>query len=180
MNVSLTAKQVVLKPQDLVLTLKLAVNTGRTLTFAKLGEELFMSASEVHAASRRAQLCKLLSRTNGLHPNNFALSEFIVHGVQYVFPPVVGTLTRGMATGHSIAALAAHFVHGDELPYVWPDPEGDTRGLAFQPLYASVPKAARHDERLYNVLALVDAIRGGQARDKELALSLLTNYVRNA
>lgn len=53
---------------------------------------------------------------------------------------------------------------------MWPDPEGDTRGNEFSPLYKSVPKAARKDMKLYELLALVDAVRDGRAREREIAI----------
>lgn len=40
--------------------------------------------------------------------------------------------------------------------------------MAFSPLYKSAPQAARRDEKLYELLALVDAIRG-RARERDLA-----------
>jgi len=43
------------------------------------------------------------------------------------------------------------------------------RGVAFAPLYPSVPAAALEDARLYELLALVDAIRDGRARERNLA-----------
>jgi len=38
------------------------------------------------------------------------------------------------------------------------------------PLYPSVPEAANKDEKLYELLALADALRVGRAREKELAI----------
>ena len=49
------------------------------------------------------------------------------------------------------------------------DPEGSIRGESFSPLYKSVPIAAKNDSKLYELLALVDAIRGGQTREREMA-----------
>jgi hypothetical protein len=60
-----------------------------------------------------------------------------------------------------------------EPPPVWPDANGDVRGESFAPLYKSVPVAARKDPKLYELLALVDAIRGGRARERELAKKLI-------
>jgi hypothetical protein len=37
------------------------------------------------------------------------------------------------------------------------------------------PQAARHDLQLYEYLVLVDAIRGGRAREKERATTELRN-----
>jgi hypothetical protein len=56
---------------------------------------------------------------------------------------------------------------------VWPDPEGEVRGEELRPLYRSAPGAARKDPALYELLALVDAIRGGRARERNLAVEEL-------
>jgi hypothetical protein len=37
-------------------------------------------------------------------------------------------------------------------------------------LYKTVPKAAVRDQKLYEMLVLVDAIRDGRARESELAI----------
>jgi len=52
---------------------------------------------------------------------------------------------------------------------VWPYAEGAIRGEEFEPLYPSVPFAAQRDPKLYELLALVDAIRDGRARERSLA-----------
>jgi hypothetical protein len=57
----------------------------------------------------------------------------------------------------------------EQLPPVWPDPEGRVQGASVQPLYPSVPGAARRDPKLYDLLALVDALRFGRAREREFA-----------
>lgn len=44
----------------------------------------------------------------------------------------------------------------------------------------SVPCAARQDEALYAMLALVDAIRLGNEREASLARTLLEHYLRGA
>ena len=41
---------------------------------------------------------------------------------------------------------------------------GNTRGVGFEPLYKNVPRAALRDPAIYQLLALVDAIRDGRAR----------------
>jgi hypothetical protein len=73
--------------------------------------------------------------------------------------------------------LNSLIIQTDELPPVWPYPEGTVRGVEFSPLYRSVPKAVAKDKALYELLALVDAIRDGRARDRELAVKELTARV---
>ena len=56
-----------------------------------------------------------------------------------------------------------------ERPPVWPWHDGDTRGGGSKPLYKDVPHAALRDPALHQLLALVDAIRDGRAREPNLA-----------
>jgi hypothetical protein len=98
------------------------------------------------------------------------LEEFLIHGLRYVFPPVLDGLTRGMATAHAGPALANKFTASADPPPVWPDPDGKIRGQSFSPLCKSAPQAARADEALYELLTLVDAIRGGRARERNLSI----------
>ena len=69
--------------------------------------------------------------------------------------------------------LRAHFRSASEAPPVWADPEGTVRGESLEPLYPTVPRAARADAKLYEWLALVDAVRAGRARERELAVKEL-------
>ena len=156
-----------LKPQDVVVLLRLLSEDGDR-TYPHLAHALGMSASEVHASVQRAASSGLV-RLDDREPNRQALLEFLVHGVKYAFPAERGGLTRGMRTAHAAAPLAKKLAAGNEPPPVWPDPEGDVRGEALEPLYRSVPSAARADASLYEWLALVDAIRSGRARERELA-----------
>ena len=82
-----------------------------------------------------------------------------------------------MPTAWAAPALAGKFNASEQIPPVWPDPEGQIQGAAVQPLYASVPRAARADSALYDLLALVDAIRIGRARERTLAESELTQHL---
>ena len=42
-------------------------------------------------------------------------------------------------------------------------------GFPIEPLYETAPKAARKDPVLYELLALIDALRDGRARERQLA-----------
>ena len=52
---------------------------------------------------------------------------------------------------------------------VWPFEQGSRRGYAFSPLYKKVLQAALKDHEVYELLALVDALRDGGTRERELA-----------
>jgi len=62
----------------------------------------------------------------------------------------------------------------ESAPLVWPHPEGQVRGESLEPLYPSAVDAALKDTKLYECLALVDALRVGRARERKLAIDFLT------
>lgn len=155
------------KPQDIIVALKLSIH-GAGGSYAELGRELSLSASEVHAAVVRLGEARLLDpETKEIRRE--ALRNYLVHGVPYSFPTKAKEVTRGMPTAWAAPALSAKFGQSEQLPPVWPDPEGRVQGLSVSPLYRSAPGAARNDPELYDLLALVDALRMGRARERSLA-----------
>ena len=161
----------ILKPQDVVILLKLVALGSQPWTYQGLAVDLKMSASEAHAGVRRAAAARLMSdaTTASGRPVRPALAEFLIHGVRYAYPPERGALVAGMPTGYAAPPLNKVIVPPNEPPPVWPYAEGTVRGYGFAPLYPSVPAAAARDPMLYELLALVDAIRDGRARERNLA-----------
>ena len=160
----------ILKPQDIVVLLKLIAIGKSDWSYAKLAVDLYMSPSEVHAAIKRSLRAQLSFQYNSqIIPNTKTLKEFIIHGIRYVFIPERGEITRGLPTIFAAAPMANELVSSGDPPPVWPDPEGDIRGQSFSPLYKSVPSAARKDGKLYELLVLVDALRGGNTRERKIA-----------
>src|SRR6476646_843714 len=98
-----------LKPQDLLVTLKLCSYSERSSqrpSMSQIAADLKMSASEVHAALKRAQRAHLISTQEpGDSPNIQALEEFLVHGVKYAFPVERGEPTRGVPTSYAAPPL---------------------------------------------------------------------------
>jgi hypothetical protein len=127
-----------------------------------------MSASEVHAAERRLEEARLLQPT-AKTINKDAFLRFLVNGVPYAYAVSAKEVTRGMPTAWAAPALSNYFAASNQLPPVWPDPNGSVQGVAIKPLYASVPKVAKANAELYDLLALVDALRIGRARERKLA-----------
>lgn len=155
--------------------LKLVVLGPKPWTFQSLAMELSISQSEVHAAVRRAVAAQLMTdaTTATGRPVRAALLEFLIHGVKYAYPPDRGHLTRGVPTGYAAPPLNQVIVGSSDPPPVWPYAEGTVRGVAFAPLYRTVPQAAMRDSRLYELLALVDGIRDGRARERDFAVKEL-------
>ncbi len=106
------------------------------------------------------------------------LEEFLLHGLKYAFPAEHGPFTRGVPTSYAAEPLNAELLPGDELPPVWPWRDGNTRGIALEPLYRAVPGAALRDPVLYEFSALIDAIRDGRARERKMAERELLKRLR--
>lgn len=202
-----------MKPQDVVVLIRLGLDRDSKTTLAGLGAQLGISASEVHGAMKRASSATLLDLEQR-RPRLAQLLEFLEHGIRYVFISRRGEITRGIPTAHSAPPLSNLLMQGPgplarmfadresertgltekgpsshtslqqmfetfaEPPLVWPHPEGEVRGESIEPLYPSAVDAARRDSRLYECLALVDALRIGRAREKKLAIDQLTKRLR--
>ena len=166
----------ILKPQDIFIMLKLVAWNSSEWSYPALSHELSMSASEVHAGIKRAAAARLMDMDRKM-PVKSSLLEFLIHGVKYAYPPDRGGIARGMLTGYAAQPLRDLIMQPDEPPPVWPDPEGQERGYEFSPLYSSVPAACRVDPKLYELLALVDAIRDGSARERKIAIKELQNRI---
>jgi hypothetical protein len=157
-----------LKPQDILVALRLALADGFLGSYAALAEELGISASEAHAAMRRLEEARLLDPAEKrIHRS--LLRNFLIHGVPHAFAVRAEGMTRGTPTAWAAPVFAGEFVSGDQPPPVWPDPEGQMQGLAVKPLYSSAPHAAKKNEQLYALLAAVDALRSGRARERAAA-----------
>jgi hypothetical protein len=157
----------VTKPQDILVALKLALCADHS-SYASMGKALGMSASEVHAAVRRLVEARLVDPETK-KVRLVVLRNFLVHGLPYAFPAVPKEITRGMPTAWASPAMSGKISSSEQLPPVWPDPEGRVQGASVQPLYPSVPAAARRDPKLYDLLALVDSLRFGRARERDFA-----------
>lgn len=169
-----STRQWVLKPQDLAVALKLVTLQGARVSYAALGQQLRLSQFEVHAAVQRLMVARLAVERDGVvRPNVAALRAFIVNGAPYAYPAVQGEATIGFPTAHGVPPLKGRVkATTDSLP-VWPHPEGPVRGQALLPLYEKLPLAAVEDPTFYELLALFDALRIGQAREREMARRLL-------
>lgn len=169
-----------LKPQELLVLLKVCAHPDRKYTFAALAQELVMSAAEVHASVKRAIGAGLVNQRGrgDWSPIRPALQEFLVHGARYAFPAEVGPVKRGVPTAYGAEPLASQLQNKGDVP-VWAHPEGSARGPSISPIYRTAPAAAIADPALHRLLALLDGLRIGRARERELAASLLSEFFRS-
>ncbi|HET8984533.1 MAG TPA: hypothetical protein VFN03_02130 [Trueperaceae bacterium] len=136
------------------------------LGFEYLAEHLDVGIGTAHRSVTRLRLSGLV--VEQWRVNKKSLLELVVHGARYVYYVKPGTMTRGLPTADAAPPLNEQ-VSPAELPFVWPDPLGTVRGISVQPLHESAPRVAQENEAFYELLALTDAMRVGQARVRGLA-----------
>ena len=167
-------RQSSLRPHDIAVALELALRPEEG--FVRLAEAVGVSLSEAHGAVSRLTRAQLLSpESRRVMPA--ALVEFLAYGVRHAFPATIGAETRGVATAASAPPLSEEFPNA--VTYVWPSADGVTRGQALTPLYPKAPQVLPSRPDLYALLALVDAIRVGQARERKRAKELLQEHLQS-
>jgi hypothetical protein len=173
-----------LQAVDCVILFKLIAQKRNEMTHRDLAEKLFLSRATISVGLRRLQqsgLVRLDVETNKLLPVMATAEEFIIHGLKYVFPCEVGKFTKGIATGIAAPVFKGKLVLGNDPVFVWPYEYGKVKGLALEPLSPSVPKAVAfsEDRKFYDLLALVDAMRQGRARERNIAVDLLKEAINS-
>ncbi|MBA4071707.1 MAG: hypothetical protein C0497_07720 [Gemmatimonas sp.] len=147
--------------------------------YARVAEALGVSTSTVHAAHTRLIASGLAHRIAGAKTEvaRGPLLEFLQYAVQYLFPATFLPKARGIPTGLSEPVLAEFnedpefqdLLTADASPQVWPSHLGSVVGVGILPLVADAPSIASRDPSLYRWLALVDVVRGGDARARTFA-----------
>ena len=130
----------------------------------------------VRAKPRRASAEPASSADNPVRVHSRNLAEFAVHGAKYAFAADRLPVAVGVPTSHSAPAFAGVFAPGSD-DWVWPHPNGTARGQGLEPLHPSAPFAAMQDAKLYELLALFDALRVGKARERGMALERLQTLI---
>lgn len=166
-----------LKPQDIVILLKIIALGNKQWFHHTIAQELGISQSEVSQSLNRSKYAGLIDEARK-KVNKLAFTEFLLHGVSYAFPQQPGAIVRGVLTAHSAEPLN-QIINSSEK-YVWPYAKGKERGQSIEPLYSTVVEATLSDKELYELLTMVDAIRVGRIREKEIAKQELEKRILNA
>jgi hypothetical protein len=174
----LSTQQIALKPQDLLVLFALVSRGTDTASYPELAAQTGLAGSAVHSALKRAAAAGLIiyrdRRPVLLKPQ---LREFALHGAKFAFPATHGRLARGVPTAYAAAPLNTVIAPSSDPPPVWPHKSGSLRGVGIVPLYPTAPEAALRDEKLYALLALFDALRSGQARERNIAQKMLEERI---
>jgi hypothetical protein len=160
-----------MRPQDIVILLQISLfPKDYKWKVVELSSALEISQSEISESLNRSLIAGLINYTK---KEVFVLSlmEFLQFGIKYVFPQKPGAIVRGTPTAHSHIFMKSKIISSEN--YVWPNVKGNTRGQAIEPLIKSVVNVVALNDELYKLLALVDVLRVGKNREKNIAIQEL-------
>ena len=163
-----------ISPIDIVILLKIIASKQNQWFQIQIADSLFISQSEISKSLNRSSYAGLYD-PKGKKVMRKAFMELLQYGIRYVFPQQPGAIVRGVPTAHSAPPLDA--IIQSEEKYVWPSGKGSARGQRIIPLYPSVVDAVKLDSLLHELLALVDVLRVGRARERELAIQELKKRI---
>ena len=166
------ANQKMLKPQDVLILLKVVTYEDEPFAMKDLATSLHVSPSEVTLALERCKNSGLID-SNKQRVQKLSLFEFLVHGMKYVFPVQLGRKVRGILTAYSASPIKEQIVLGKDDMVVWPCSKGNSRGYSVTPLYKTIPEAVLEDDKLYELLAIIECLRLGRRREVEIATNEL-------
>ncbi len=162
-----------LRGQDILLLLRIV--TGGPASYAELGRSIGISASQAHAAAKRANVAGLLRPDMTVRSG--ALFDVLM-ALRYFLPAVRGGEVRGIPTGSAAEPLVDYIMDRDDRIPVWPHPMGEVRGLACEPIYKTAPDVALGNPEIYAYLALIDTLRIGNQREQHFARQRLSSWLQ--
>ena len=166
-----------LQSDDVLLLLKLAAHGDARASLRDLASELEIPKSSIALSMQRLKSFGLVKgEGQQRHVDRAELRKFLVHGVRWIAPGRIGEFVLGLPTAHAASPLKEK-LRGDDDPVVIPLAGGPVRGRRVSPVHPNAGKAAQRDPKLYRLLAIVDALRIGRARDREVAEAELRSAV---
>ena len=165
-----------MRPHDIAILLKIASKGKEQWLMKDIAIELSISPSEVSESLNRSVISGIIS-PDKKKLMKLTFLDFLKYGLPYVYPIQPGAIVRGIPTAHS--ALPLNKIIMSNEPYVWPSGKGTVRGQSIEPLYPKAIEAIEKDDKLYQMLSLIDALRVGKAREKEIAYQELEKLIVN-
>ncbi len=102
--------------------------------------------------------------------NQANFEELITHAARFIASAALGELTRGVPAAWAAEPISKRIhVTGAEPPPVWPDVDGTVRGQALMPLHRAAVRASRDTPALGDLLSVIDSLRAGDARVRQVA-----------
>ena len=89
-----------MRPQDIVVLLKIVVLGKKEWQYRDLAQSLLISISEISESLNRSHTAGLIDESRR-RVFKMGLMEFIEHGLRFVFPQVPGTMVTWLPKSHS-------------------------------------------------------------------------------
>lgn len=170
-----------IRPQDVLVACKL-LTLGLEWTYDGLAGGLYLSRSEAHASVCRCQSAGIVvggGRCSTPRVRRRKLLDLLL-AVPQVFVADLGPVGDGLPTAESAGVLDGRFEPTGRIRLAWPTTLPNVRlsellveGQLVSPLYPTATLACAADDRLYEILALVDVLRVGSPSSSRRARSLL-------
>lgn len=168
-----------IKDSDVYVLSGLVAHDNGDWTYRSLAERLGVPHAVVQRALSRTEDAGLYSAHRcRVHLPHF--EEFSVHALRFLAPARLGALTRGVPAAWAAAPMNEAIISsGEEPPPVWPYAHGQVRGQAVEPLHRAAPEAIGEWSDLGEILALLDSLRVGDARVRNVAEEFLSTRLRS-
>lgn len=165
-----------IKPQDVVILGKL-ISDKDCRSQKEIADSLGLSQAEIsHALKTLAHVGLINLATKKV--NKLAVTEFITHALKFLFPIEKKGTGRGISIGPSSSIFKGK-VQSDDYNYIWPDPDGDSKGVVITPLLSNLPKSAIGNETLFTYLNVIEIFRGlGGVRHLQEAQKILKEILK--
>lgn len=161
------------RESDIYVLAGLLVHDG-DWSYRALADRLHVPHAVVQRALSRTGDAGLYSASRRrVHLPHF--EEFAIHALRFLAPGRLGALVRGVPAAWAAAPMNRAISSSDqEPPPVWPYAHGRVRGQALKPLHRAAPKAVEEWPDLGEILTLLDSLRVGDARVRNVAGDLLS------
>lgn len=108
-----------------------------------------------------------------------SFEEFAVHALRFVAPERLGTVVPGVPAAWATEPVSSAIrTAGEDLPPVWPYARGRVRGQALEPLHPAAVRAVEGRPRLGEYLSVLDSLRAGDTRVRQVSAELLGRMLR--
>lgn len=166
-----------MKGSDVFVLSGLLAHSGEW-TFRALAGKLRVPHPVVQRALARAEAAALYApERRDVHLPHF--EEFVVHALRFVVPAELGAIVPGVPAAWAAEPVASAIRSaGEDLPPVWPYALGRVRGQAIEPLHSAAPEAVEQWPGLAEWLAILDSLRLGDPRVRQVAEELLSGMLR--
>jgi translation elongation factor EF-1beta/biotin operon repressor len=169
-----------IKSQDILILMKLITLKGSPFRQVDLSSSLGISQAEIAYSLDRLKFSGLINEDKK-KVNKLNSIEFLLHAVKFMFPMEYDAPARGIKVGPSSDMIRKEVKEKLDMDFVIPTLDGENVGFGIKPIYATTGKVVQSDEKVYELVNLVDILRGlGGVRHKKFAETKLRQIILGA